>query len=129
MGLIYHDRQRKNARVRSVTLAGSATVTGSANGAAVEVGDATTLRLNLIVTAHAGTTPTLDVKVQTCPTSGGTWVETTVLGATTGAFPQVTTVNGTTRVVVTGLDRFVRIVSTLGGTTPSYTYSVSGEAV
>lgn len=131
MALIYHDRQRRNAKIRSVTLNASAraTGTGTVNGTAVEVGDASTLRLNLVVSAHVGGTGTLDVKVQTSPNGTNGWVECTALGATTAAFAQVTTSDGTTRIIVTGLDRFVRTVVTKGGTTPDYTFAVTGEAI
>ncbi len=129
MGLLYHDRQRKNARISTKSLQDSVTKTATFTGAAVEVGDASTLRASLSVTAHAGTTPTLDVKVQTSHDGSTNWTECTANGAATAAFAQVTTANGTTSLIVTGLDRFVRVVATIGGTTPSYTYSVSAEAV
>lgn len=131
MALIYRDRDRRNAKIRSVTLNASARVTGTGatNGPAIEVGDASTLRLNLVVSAHVGTQGTLDVKVQTSANGSNGWTECTANGATTAAFTQVTTTDGTTRLICTGLDRFVRVVRTLGGTNPDFTFAVTGEAV
>ena len=131
MALIYKDRQRKNARIKSVTVAASANyqTANTVTTTPVEVGDANTLRLDLVVSAHVGGTGTLDVKVQTCATSGGTFIECTANGAATAAFPQVVATDGTQRLIVTGLDRFVRLSITKGGTTPNYTFAVTGEAV
>jgi hypothetical protein len=93
------------------------------NGAAVELGDRGSARLDLKVTASSGdTSQTLDVKIQTSP-DGATWSDV-------ASFTQVTTATGSQHKVFTGLDRFVRAVATVGGTgTPSFTFTVDGEAV
>ena len=102
-----------------VSLFASATRTATANGSAVELGDCAQARLDLKVTSASGTTPTLDVKVQTSP-DGTTWTDV-------GTFTQVTAVS-TQHKVFSGLDRFVRGVATIGGTTPLFTFSLGGEA-
>lgn len=104
-----------------VTLLPSAARTATFNGDSVEVGDRGTLRLDLAITAMSGTTPTLQVQIETRKNSSDTW-------RTVDAFP-VQTATGTTRKTFTGLDRLVRAVSSIGGTTPSITYSLGGEAV
>lgn len=79
----------------------------------------------VILTAsnQSGTTPTLDVKLQTSATVGGTYAD--ISGAT---FTQVTTTDGQ-EVIVLDIDSiatdFVRAVGTLAGTSPVYEYSVS----
>lgn len=122
MGYQMTTGEKRYARTRSVTLQAAVTKTATFKSAGLELGDKSTLRLNLAVTAHAGTTPTLDVKVQTSVDD----VDADYVDV--AAFTQVTTVNSTTRKIFTGLDRFVRVVATIAGTTPSYTYAVTGEA-
>lgn len=107
------------AKTRSVTLQSSVTKTATFNSASVEIGDQSTARLDLVVSAASGTTPTLDVKLQTS-VDGSTWVDV-------ASFAQQTTTTAGVHKVFTGLDRFVRIVATIGGTTPSFTYAVTGE--
>lgn len=119
----YDKASNSYLRGKAVTPQASVTQTATTTGAAVAV-DGATARLELAVTAHAGTTPTLDVKLQHSKDGSTAWTD-----VTGGAFAQVTTTNGVTRKVFTGLDRFIRVVATIAGTTPSYTYSVSGEAL
>lgn len=103
-----------------VTLAASAARTADGAGAAFEVGPYTTARLALVCSARSGTTPTLDVTVETS-FDGITW-------RAHGTFAQITA-TGTTRKSFGGLDRYVRVSWVVGGTTPSFTFSVSGELV
>lgn len=71
------------------------------------------------VTASSGTTPTLDIKIQDSIDSGATWQDTGI------AFTQITTVLATTSVrTTTPLAPMIRAVCTIGGTTPSYTFTV-----
>jgi hypothetical protein len=109
------------ARTKDATLQASVTRTATANGTGLELADCGTLRLDFAVTAASGTTPTLDVKVQTSP-DGTTWTD--VSG---GSFTQAT---GTTtqHKVISNIDRYVRHVATIGGTSPSFTYSLTGDA-
>jgi hypothetical protein len=107
------------ANTEDVTLAASAARTATVSLTGVELGDKGTARLLLDVTAASGTTPTLDVAIQTSK-DNSTW-------RAVAAFAQKTT-TGTELKSFTGLDRFVRAVFTIGGTTPSFTASVTGEA-
>jgi hypothetical protein len=99
-----------------VVASGARTTTASAP--AVEVGNRHALRsLFLNVTASSGTTPTLDLKLETSA-DNSTWY-------TVGSFAQKTgTANE--RKSFAGLDRYVRLTWTLGGTTPSFTFAVTG---
>lgn len=108
------------ADTEDVELAPSAARTATGNGSSVEVGDRGVARLLLDVTAASGTSPTLDVTVETSH-DGTTWRQV-------GTFAQKTAA-GTERKSFSGLDRFVRATWTLGGTTPSFTFEISGEAV
>lgn len=98
----------------------SRTETATGNGPQISVGQFQTLRLTLDVTAASGTTPSLTVTLQTS-SDGATWVAV-------AAFAAATTV-GTQRKAFSGLDRYARCVWTISGTTPSLTFSVTGEAL
>lgn len=120
----YEKANGQYARTLDVTLAAVGTVaTVTANGAAFELGDRDSLRLNLVVATVTGTTPSMTVKLQTSADGSTNWTD-----VPNGAFAAVTAA-GTTRLVVAALDRFVRPVETLTGTTPSFTFSIVGEAV
>lgn len=108
------------ANTRDVEVQASVTRTATANGAAVEVGDRGTLRLLLDVTARSGTSPSMTVAIETSY-DGTTWRSVASFAAATAV--------GTERKSFTGIDRYVRAVATISGTSPSFTYSVSGEAV
>ena len=100
----------------------SVTKTATYNGNGVELGDMDSLRLTLVVSAHAGTSPTLDVKLQTSE-DNATWVDVASFAQQTGDTTGV-------RKVFTGLDRFVRLAVTIGGTgSPSFTFTCAGEGM
>jgi len=103
-----------------VTLAGSAARTANGSGSPYVMGARGTLRLTLAVTASSGTTPSLTVTVENSA-DGSTWY-------TAGTFAAKTT-TATERKSFSGLDRFARVSWTITGTTPSFTFSVAGEAV
>lgn len=103
-----------------VTLAPSATRTANGSSGTTPMAQATTLRLTLAVTAASGTTPTLAVAVQHSP-DGVTWTNHSSFATATGV--------GSERKVFAGLDRFVRVAWTVGGTAPSFIFGVSGEAL
>lgn len=93
----------------------------SASGASdvYEVGDKGTLRLDLDVTAVSGS-GTVHVQIETRALYGsGDW-------RVVDAFP-VQSAAGSVRRTMSGCDRFVRAVYTIGGT--SVTFSLTGEAV
>jgi len=113
----------------AITLQASTTDTVDGTGAGVDVTlDAAAVstyprgaaKLLLEVTAASGTTPTLDVVVETSPSGSGSWKQV-------GAFDQVTAA-GLQRLPVAGLERYVRVSWTIGGTTPSFTFAISGDA-
>lgn len=104
-----------------VTLFSSSARAASFTGDAYEVGDRAELRLTHSVTALSGTGAYVQVQIQTRRDSSDTWRDA-------DAFP-VATATGTYRKTFTGLDRQVRHVTTIGGSGPSITSSLSGEAV
>lgn len=97
------------------------TLTASANGVAVDTQGYGGAVVCLDVGAVSGTTPTLDVKIQECETSGGTYTDIT--GAT---FTQVTAANAAEKIKVDlkakkgSRKRYIRAVATITGTTPSF---------
>ena len=105
----------------------TAAVTSTATSAAIDLkeydGD-----VSLILTSAAGTgsSPTLDVKVQDSDASGGTYGD--LSGA---AFTQVTD-SVSMQVITFSKDeakRYIKIVQTVGGSTPSFTFSINGLAL
>lgn len=102
------------------TLFASATIIVTTNGDAVDVRNGC-LALTLDVTAASGTTPTLDVAIQTRKDSSDSW-------RAIASFTQKTT-TGSERKCFAGCDRQVRAVLTVGGTTPSFTCSVVGDSL
>jgi hypothetical protein len=111
-------------RGQTVTLKASGATTTTGTTAAVELGDKGTLRVKLDVTAVSGTSPTLTVTLQTSSDSGSSdsW---RTLGS---ALTQATGVSSQ-YVSFGGVDRFVRASYVVGGSTPSVTWSLIGEAV
>lgn len=115
----YPTKSGRWANTEPLTLATSAARTANGNGSSIETGDKAVARLLLDVTARTGTTPTLDVTIQTSY-DGITW-------RTAGTFTQATA-TGQQRGIFT-LDRYVRAAWAVGGTTPNFTFSITGEAV
>jgi hypothetical protein len=105
----------------TVNITDPVTLTATASTTPIEPGDRGTLRLLLTVSAASGTTPTLDVSIETSFDGQTGW-------RSMGAFTQATAA-GSQRKSFSGADRFVRATATIGGTTPSFTFSVNGEAV
>jgi hypothetical protein len=110
-------------RAQDVTLHASAPETATGASAGVEVGDVSEIRLLLNVTAVSGTTPTLDITVETSFDNGVTdaW-------RALGTFAQKTAVS-TERKDFAGCDRWVRSRRVIAGTTPSFTYDITGDGV
>ena len=79
----------------------------------------------LNASAGTGTTPTLDVKLQhSDTTTSGDFAD-----VTNGTFTRVTDVSGTAgvqvmRVNVSDLKRYLRVIGTIAGTTPSFDFGV-----
>lgn len=119
-----------------VAVLASAARTATGNGPDMVNKDASGVVLTLDITAVSGTTPTLDVKVQSKDSLTGKYVD--IPGA---AFSQKNGVLTDQLVVYPGvavsankavsnvLPRNWRIVYTIGGTTPSFTFAVSAAYV
>jgi hypothetical protein len=101
------------------------TTTGSATGVDVQARDGD-LYLVLDSAAGTGTTPTLDVTVESSDTLGGAY--TAITGA---AFTRVTTTASQQSLTISKDEarRFIRVTYTIGGTTPSFTFSVNAVGV
>lgn len=102
-----------------VTLAASAARTATGTGSSYEAGGRGLARCIVTVSAASGTTPTLIVKLQGS-TDGSTWFD--IDGASTGEL----TTTGTAK-FATATWRYVRPAWTIGGTTPSFTFTVEAE--
>ena len=103
-----------------VVLAPSTPRTASGDGAPIDTGERSTLRLLLSVTAVSGTTPSATVNIQQSA-DGTTWRAHSSFAAATGV--------STERKTFGGIDRYVRATWTISGTTPSLTFSVSGQLI
>jgi hypothetical protein len=117
----YQTSALRATRTADITLAASAARTATGTGSAVEMGDSGILRLTLDITAASGTTPTLDVAIQTSQDGSTGWT-------TVASFAQQTGV-ATVRKVFAGFDRYARASWTIAGTTPSFTFSCVGDGV
>ena len=119
--------QQNIEKLEVFSIVATAAVTSTATSSAIDLkeydGD-----VSLILTSAAGTgsSPTLDVKVTDSATSSGTYTD--LSGAT---FTQVTG-SVSMQVITFSKDeckRFIKIVQTVGGSTPSFTYSINGIAL
>lgn len=111
---------------RRATLLASAARTATNNGSAVHgFGRYRKLAAQLVVSAASGTSPTLDVVLQHSIDGGTTWftlmtfAQKTVAGNELKAEADVE--GGTAELFGDAL----RVASTIGGTTPSFTYSAT----
>ncbi len=93
-------------------------VTATGNSSGFQVGGYNGLIAYLSVPAATGTTPSLTIKLQDSP-DGTTWFD-----IPSAAFTAVTTA-GQQRLVVNSIGNFIRAVSTVSGTTPSFTASLT----
>ena len=83
----------------------------------IDVGSFSEMTAFLIVTANSGN-PTLDVKLQWSPDKVH-WIDQG------DAFTQVTTTNSMTiKKITSNFGKYVRFQLSIGGTTPSYTFSL-----
>lgn len=98
----------------------SAARTVSGNGASFNAAGAHSLQGFLTATAASGTTPTLDVRLETSVDGGSTWT-------TVASFTQLTAAGAQNR-VFGPLGDLCRWAWTIAGTTPSFTFSISAEA-
>ena len=98
----------------------SGTVTASGSGSVVDLGPGPNLGMAfyLDVTAVSGTTPTLDVVVQDSP-DGSVWYDLVTFARKTGVSKEV-------QRLASPFARRLRVSYTVGGTSPSFTFSVVG---
>ncbi len=108
------EQEAVNAKSYILMESAAKTATGTEPAFQIPVGRELVVTLN--VSAASGTTPTLDVKLQHSP-DGTQWAD---LGT---AFAQKTAAGLETK-AFTGLHGYVRVSYTIGGTTPSFTFSV-----
>jgi len=97
------------------------TVTANGTGSPVDTGDGNNwgAALFLNVTAASETSPTLTVTVEDSP-DGVTWY-------TLATFTQATGVTKEAKRVLDVFGRYLRVNYTVGGTTPSFAFSVIAE--
>jgi hypothetical protein len=129
-----YDRQRNN---NEPSVLASAARTTSANSADLVNYNARGVRLFLDVSAQSGTTPTLDVKVQVKDSVSGLYVDLpgaafaqnigTVQTKILDIYPGLAAATGAA--VNEMLSRTWRVVATIGGVTPSFTFSVSSAYI
>lgn len=102
--------------VGDVVVKAARTVTG--NSGWVDIGDAREIIAQLDADAGTGTSPTLDVKLQT------SWdgADATAVDVPTGAFTQVLAAASAEIKSLTIFHRYVKVVWTVGGTTPSFNF-------
>lgn len=112
---------KRAVRVRDVTLQASVVKTATFKSAGVELGDQSTARLTLVISAISGGNHSTVVKLQTSIDD----VDGDYVDVPNGAFAAQTATTTGARLVVSGLDRWVRVVQTLDGTT--VTYAVTAE--
>jgi hypothetical protein len=93
--------------------------TATANGASVDNGAASLKggAAHLHISAKAGTTPTITVKVQHS-VDDSVWVDLVTFTAATGETSERIEVTGT-------VNRYLRAIWTIGGTGPSFTFAVA----
>lgn len=102
----------------ATVLSASTPITVGANSPAIQVGNYKGFVAYLNVSVLSGTaSPTLNIKFQDSP-DGVTFYD-----VPSAAFTAVTTVS-TQRLVVSPVGDFIRVVSTVTGTTPSFTTSL-----
>lgn len=111
--------QNLGDNLQVIELLAPARKTATETGAEVDiqqyVGD---MKVILSTSAGGGTSPTLDVKLQECATSGGTFTD--IAGAT---FTQVTGAAKSTAAITLSVDstaRYIKAVATIGGTSPTF---------
>ena len=123
MSVIQQNLDKVTVFAGVATAAKTSTATSSAIDLLEYDGD---VLLILDSAAGTGSSPTLDIKLTECDTTGGTYTD--LSGAT---FTQVTGSASLQTLVINkdSAERFVKIVSTIGGSTPSFTFSINAVAL
>lgn len=99
----------------------SATKAATFTSPSFAVDDSEAIVSTLAVTAASGTSPTLNVALEVSYDGGTTWF------ANAGAFAQATGVTSETKSFLVAGATHGRWKQTIGGTTPSFTYSLGGS--
>ena len=103
------------SKLTTIALQAASAPTGTQTSSAVDIADFTGNAQIILDCAAPAAAETLDVKLQHCATSGGTYVDAGV------AFTQVTNAGGASFQVlnasIDGLMRYVKVVQTKVGTT------------
>jgi hypothetical protein len=102
-----------------VTVITSAARTASGQSASLQCGQTPVIALLANVTAVSGTTPTLTISVEWSPDGGSTWASADPVDA----FTQITAATNVAKQFRCKSNVY-RVVFTIGGTTPSFTFSV-----
>ena len=115
--------QQNLEKVTVVAGVATAAVTSTATSSSIDLleydGD---VMLILDSAAGGGSSPTLDIKLTECATTGGTYTD--LSGAT---FTQVTG-SASMQTLAINKDeskRFIKIVQTIGGSSPTFTFSIN----
>lgn len=130
---VYSEGLQRTIARDDVSLKASGAETASTTQSAIELGDKAMMNVAVDVTAASGTTPTMLITIEGS-FDGLTWFTLGRIGANgydIGAHVGTAPTNFTTTVTVRAAvpaTRYVRSKSTIGGTTPSFTYSVGGNA-
>ncbi len=114
----------ENRGASRITLQPSTAETASGSAIVAEsVGEFRELLVTLNCTAASGTTPTLNVKLQTSDDGGTTWYD-----LPSAAFTQLTAAGTGILQLNVPFGDTLKVVWTIGGTTPSFTFAVKAVA-
>lgn len=111
-----------NVNTGDIVAKSARTVTGAS--AWVDLGDTKELVTQLHADAGTGTAPTLDVKLQTSFDG----LDATAIDVPTGAFTQVGATASAQIKSMTVMHRYVKVIWTITGTTPSFNFGVYATA-
>lgn len=117
-GVGYFRADGQFAAINKLTLADAQTLTATADGDWVDVGEFGIACLTLNVTAHTAGGDTLDIDIETSADK--------VAARVVESFTQ-STATGEERLSFVGLDRYVRFAATLAGAGVSVTFTLSGD--
>lgn len=124
-----------SARKQEFAILPSAARTVSANGPDLVAPSAERVIVWLNVTAVSGTTPTLDVAIQGKDPVSGAYVTLLSFAQATGTGAQVAALGAEADKATAPLasafpvPRVLRVVTTIGGTTPNFTFSVGATLI
>ncbi len=134
--LNFQTRKQETGIKADDTVFASAARTTTSNSLDIASKGSKRVRLYLDITAASGTTPTLDLKVQAKDTlsgkyfdvAGASYVQKTTTGTDMLVLDSSITAV-TNKAISEPLSTTYRVVSTIGGTTPSFTFSINAEYV